>query len=81
MLQNHRNVVLYFFTHFLHNTPHSFYNIRLGYRVKMREIKESMPDGRILVRRWKKPAGMEQRWKEHSCGDTVVRADTHRKIQ
>ena len=27
----------------------------------MREIKESMPDGRILVRRWKKPAGMEQK--------------------
>ena len=36
-----------FFTHFLHKPPHPFYNIRLGYRVKMREIKESMPDRRI----------------------------------
>lgn len=24
------------------------------------------------MRRWKKPAGMEQRWKEHSCGGTAV---------
>ena len=27
------------------------------------------------------PAGMEQRWKEHSCGDTAVQAVMHRKIQ
>ena len=31
------------------------------------------------MRRWKKPAGMEKRWKEHSCGDTAVRAVMHRK--